>query len=202
MEKPLGALVLMAWVAGCGVRTGSGDAGNQGDVAIEVQASCAAFTPCGGEVVGSWSYAEGCVEDPFPVIKSLCPAATYESLTVNAKGTLSFGSGTATRNVTLSGNGVLKVPAACAGSSCAALGATLTIAGIASTCSASGSAGDCQCTFSAKQVIDEATPYTLSGNSLTTNGRVYEYCVQDGALLHHETGATPKEPGTFLLNRN
>ena len=165
-----------------------------------MEATCAAFTPCGGDVEGTWDYAEGCVTDPFNEVRATCPSATLENLTVKGQGFVTLNAGEAARNLTLSGSGVLNVPAACvSGTTCNSIAATLSATGATATCADAD--GGCRCDASLKKVIKESTTYTLSGNTLVTNGRTYEYCVSGSTLQHRETGSSPTEPGTYKLTR-
>jgi hypothetical protein len=160
-------------------------------------ATCAAFTPCGGDVVGTWSIKNTCVtggggggfvED--------CPGATTSVDGLKATGTITFNANmTTTENVAISGAMKMNLPASCLmGLSCAQVDAALKAAVLSdpdapfSAVSCSGSSGcTCSVTFKGTAVMEMDT-YRISGNKLIDgDGEEQEYCVSGTTLNMRST---------------
>lgn len=180
------SLVAGASVVGCG--NGSGIGG-----------SCGQVEPCGGEVVGAWKLASGCVLDSSAIgvdLSSICSTATFVVKNVGGTGQVTYDADqTYVSTGTLLIDGVLTLPTTCfaAGKTCAGLGAIYaqmmqTNSGIrAATCSTSGSA--CVCQLSLGGDVSESGTYSTNLTTLSTTptGQTTasndQYCVQ-GNVLH------------------
>ena len=143
------------------------------------------FTPCGGDLTGTWSFTAGCVDlsptqaDPTG---GKCPSATA-SATVDFTGTVTFGSdGRYSVDTTQSASITFEVPKSClpSGASCTSVDASATDKG--STCELVQS--------QPSKTSTEAGTYTTTSTQFTT--------VQDG-----DAGAgTGGKPILYCVNGN
>lgn len=157
--------------------------------------SCPAFTPCGGDLEGSWLYAAACPTTNLAELESACPTASVEYEAGEAAA-LSFGNGQVARSGSPVGDGVVTFPAECGLGGCVLVAA---VVGARAECSESD--GDCACRtpFS---VDWGQQAYTLSGTQLRlADGRTFDYCVDADRLTYRESGSAT-EPGIFTLQRN
>lgn len=96
----------VVWTSGAG-QTGGG---------------CGAYTACGGDPTGTWTYTAGCATvgnaDPF---QGKCPGASL-SLTIDLVGTVTFGAGNFAAKSTVTTSSTLDVPKTCVGNDCTAFG--------------------------------------------------------------------------------
>ncbi len=202
-------LLLAACSAGNGGTNGNPDGGGQakpdgstGGVTgtISFPDQCSALQACGGDVVGTWDYTAGCVENPFTGLKSACPALTVTGLTGTAHGTLTFTATTVARNASATVAATISVPSSCAQpmGGCAGVQKQLTDAGLVATCAG---AGDCSCSVSRSDSMDDSNGYTASGTTITlSTGDKYEYCVSSG-MLGYKAVNQQKESGQFDLKK-
>ena len=115
------------------------------------------FQSCGGELVGQWRIAGGCVDDPSVSSLEGCPDSRIV-LNAEFSGTLSFAAdGTYTLSTTLGGTRDYSVPSACsAASNCEAVGQAI-------TASCAATASSCECS----SVVESSS--SRSTGSYTTN---------------------------------
>jgi hypothetical protein len=148
-------------------------------------ASCPAFTACGGDVVGTWSIKNTCVSGGGTGLVEDCPGATTSVEGLKATGTITFNANmTTTENVAISGSMKMNLPASCLmGATCAQLDAVLKASlsepdAPFSAVSCSGSSG-CTCSVTFKGTAEmEMDTYRLSGNKIIDgDGEEQEYCV-------------------------
>jgi hypothetical protein len=184
----LGAVVAALLPAGCG---SSGT-------------SCpAAFTPCGGSLVGTWNYQTAC--GASSLVTMSCPGATSD-IAPGASGTFTFNAdGTFTELLTVSESGTATLPASCLNgpASCAALDTTSSVSGL--NIAVTGCTGtvtqSCTCTFSETGTLTLTGKYTTAGNDVTmiaagsTTGTPTPYCVSGSALELAASSST----STFLV---
>ena len=152
-------------------------------------AACSAFTPCGGNVVGTWEVTDACLSGnlEFPG----CPAATTSFEGLGATGTVTFNADmTGTSNITTRGSVKMTLPASCLmGASCAQLDTAIKsdpeLTGPDSdfsSASCSGS-GACTCTLTLKpSAMMSGGSWSTSGNRLIQGGDVNEYCATESEL--------------------
>lgn len=183
-------------MAPAGVNGGPGpvDLSGAGAPALS-NGSCPAFTPCGGELDGSWLYSEVCPTTNLGELQSVCPSATVEYEPGGAAA-LSFGNGQLARSGAPVGAGVVTFPAECGLGAC-----TIVAAVVGDRAECSEVAGDCACRtpFS---VDWGQQAYTSSGTQLSlADGRTFDYCVDGDRLTYRESGSAT-EPGVFTLQRN
>ena len=184
---------------------GSSDGGN---------ATCSAFTACGGVIDGTWTISGVCPEGDVAqamFVESGLPAACadlYQSANVSASGTDTYAGGTETPNVTIVTNAKVHMTAACvsaqAGGStvllsqpiCDLLGTQLVptdttgISTTTATCKLAGAACDCDLVNTAH--ITQPGTYTTAGNILTDTTdpqkpTTQEYCVSGTTLRVRDT---------------
>jgi hypothetical protein len=185
--------------AGGGAGAGMGTGGAGGGPGI----SCDSFTPCGGDITGTWTIAHVCGYGPGqtqPIMN--CPGGTA-TLDVTVTGTLSFGTdGSYTTMLTMSGTALETLPKGCLGGVACdmlqdALRQSATIA--AATCVDDGA--NCQCNLTFAPTPNTATGlYTVSGGSLTTtpsNGGMpgmSRFCVAGNQL-----SIAPSDPQSKIM---
>lgn len=168
---------------------GGGDGPATGD------GSCPAFTPCGGELSGSWAYVETCPTSNVALLQVACPTGTV-AFEPGGAAALTFSDGQVARSGSPVGDSVITFPAECAFDGCATIGAFV---GSAGQCSDVGGGCACRTPFS---VDWGQQAFTTNGTQLRlADGRTFEYCVQDDRLTYRETGSAT-EPGVFTLQRN
>ena len=181
-----------------GTSAGAGTAGSAGG------GSCSDVTPCGGNVVGTWTVTSSCLNVTGALDLSLvgagCPTAPVTGAlhvtgtwTANADGTLSDGTTTSgDEQFTLAPSCLVisSTPVTCDGA--ASIIKNLGYASL--TCTATAGGG-CACAGTVQQTggigIVSVAPsttgnYSTSGNTLTMTGDVgdtpYAYCVSGGTL--------------------
>ncbi len=190
---------------GAGATATGGAAG--APVTIDI-GDCETFTPCGGDVEGTWAYTAGCFdpaslgmdEETLALLTAICPTATYET-TFEVTGTVSFSDGAVLRDGGWSAEFDLVMPASCLTllGSCTNLQTTIEAAAPEATVACVDNVESCDCQVSRGEEGWEATSYTVDGNVLTlSDGRTFDYCVSGSALEYVETSEDP-EPGTFQL---
>jgi hypothetical protein len=137
--------------------------------------ACHDYTPCGGDIVGSWDI-EICADPPLLGLRTFCPAAT-ETLTMS--GTADFradGTMTSTLTVAMDTN----LPASCVAELgvCGEPGGL----GVLQDCSP-GPAGSCLCSSLTENGPTDATYATTSEGLLTVvsgDGPSYSYYCREG----------------------
>ena len=197
---------------GTGGVPGSGGSGGTGG------SSCSNVSPCGGDIVGTWTVTSSCLKVTGQVDMSLlssgcasAPVTGYLQVsgtwTANANGTYSD-------NTTTSGNEQLTLPASCLNVSgttttCDRLGSVLQAFGYYDV-SCSGSGG-CTCPVLVKQTggvglvsTDPQTSgtYTTSGNVVTTDSTMkYSYCVSGNKMTWTPQSTSPTTTGTVVFQK-
>jgi hypothetical protein len=175
MVASLGGLLLVAG-AGCGGNNNNGPA------------CTTTNTPCGGDIVGTWSYQEVCgVSNTF--MDSACPTAVYD-LTPTASGSYVFNADmTFSLNLTTGETGTITFPASCVGkSACSSLDQTISQGGMTATLSCTGGTGQaCTCTGSETEAFNETGTYKIEGtNVVMTDSKggvgASAFCVQGSQL--------------------
>jgi hypothetical protein len=151
-------------------------------------AACSAtFTPCGGDLVGTWTVESTCNVAAPPM---QCPGVTV-TISPNESGTLTFNADeTFSMNLKIEETGTATVPASCltAGTSCSMLGGTTTAQGVTvkTTCTGTLTAG-CTCSLGVTGTVALSGTYATAGSdvSLTTGGTPtspVSYCVSGSQL--------------------
>jgi hypothetical protein len=174
-------------VATTGPPGGERDAGNNADAANPADAGAVSecsFTPCGGDLVGSWTIRHVC---PASVSVRNCPTVELDPKDVIVTGSFSFGTdGGLTFDIMSSGTWEGLVPPSCVtGTDCKSIAESLyQVNAPPATCTSDGDGG-CSCSSPATPEQMATTPYRVSGNVAAN----MLYCVQDGLLkLRNEAG--------------
>jgi hypothetical protein len=166
--------------------------------------SCpATFTPCGGDIVGTWTYEAACGANPQ--LSMACPTAT-SNLGTSTTGTIAFtAGGTFTETVTVHDSGTVTFPVACLTgiTSCAQLDASNNASGLSIV--SSGCAGtvteSCTCTIVESGTATLTGTYTTAGNDVTLTvagnpaGTPSPYCATASQLDLAEGSST----GSYAL---
>lgn len=155
--------------------------------------TCPAYTACGGDPTGTWSYTAGCATvgnaDPF---KGQCPGASF-SLTIDLVGTVTFGGGNYTAKSTATTSSSVLAPKSCVGNDCAkALGSQFP--------NAKDDGVNCVGTSAPQTSSGDGTgTYVVAGNKMTlTDSKAgatptdAEFCVKGNELSVH---VLPKQAG-------
>jgi hypothetical protein len=201
----VGCLVIGLVAAGCGDDDDDGDdddvptidAGDDADAAsIDAarpdaaggEACVASFTPCGGDLVGTWSFVDGCgLQGPPP---PKCEGAT-SSFDLDVDGTMTF---TIDGSYALQGTATITIsetyPAACLPAETTDC-AQLENKGVDCTGDAAVS---CTCTDSEADPNSEEGTYSVEGTTLTTHAgkdpaTIADYCIDGDVLRMHPSDA-------------
>jgi hypothetical protein len=173
-----------------------------GPVAITISASCPAFTPCGGDVVGTWAAAAGCVDDPLATSKSLCPALVVNSETASVEGAVTFTSDFVTRGYTVHYAMDVTIPASCLTIATCAQIQTAYQAYLPDTSCADAPAGACHCQATFATDAAQASMYSTSDDEVvTTSGDRYAYCVSGNTLQYRHVSGPSAEIGSYTLRK-
>ena len=160
--------------------------------------SCGKVAPCGGNLVGSWTFTGACVTragvmtDLAGDFASFCPTATVGAAAETASGMIAFNADASYAvDITQSASLTIDVPASCiAGASCSAYAAAIEAQGDPSIQSVSCQGTSvCVCTLvTAPQSMTDSGTYSTSGTVATlasvsgggsTGG---DYCAQGNEL--------------------
>ncbi len=187
--------------------SGGGTGGGSASFNIEFSSTCPAFNPCGGAPSGGYHYTQVCVDlaNPFPAVSQACGGLQFSNLQGTAHGTASFSATDVARDFSAHVIGRVHVPVACALSGCGVAQSTLRAYFTVASCAAAGDAGEeCDCTFTDDYAVTGSAPYTVAGNTLTTNpgtsnAHDYDFCLSGNTLQYRETGSTPAELGVATL---
>jgi len=156
-------------------------------------ASCRQVQPCGGDLVGTWSFVGACVADPALITATAprpCTGFALNSVGFATSGSITFNADltfTARRWNTSSATSYAE-PLSCAGTEdCAALNSDVRSSDgsyLKTTCAGTST---CTCADTSLQVIDESGTYTTTGTEFQLSGPVTTrnrtYCVT-GTELH------------------
>jgi hypothetical protein len=166
---------------GSGGTTGTGGTGGMSG------GGCGSTQPCGGDILGTWSFTDVCVKTP-PAGDSTCPGDTISDFMITEAGTLSFASGGAyTASINATQSYTEMTPSSCISpATCADLAAAYQSLGASATCSGTTV---CTCTIALAVNGTAAGTYTTSGSTLTIMASTGSqpdsmgYCVQ-GNQVH------------------
>jgi hypothetical protein len=174
----------------------SGDAGM---ASIQI-GNCQQLTPCGGDVVGTWAFASGCVDDPLAQSKTLCPTLQVNSETASASGTVTFTANLVTRSYQTNYAMDIVVPTACLfNQSCAQIQTAFRPYIPNSTCQAVSTG--CGCTGSVSSAATQESPYTLANDEIVTAADHYAYCVTGSDMQYRHVAGPTTEIGAYHLTK-
>jgi hypothetical protein len=199
--------------------SGGSSAAVGGSSSVGGGTSCTNVTPCGGNVVGTWSATSSCLTVTGQVDLTRmgigCTTATVTG-TLHVTGTWTANAdGTVSDNTTTTGDENLELPASCLNVSgttttCPKLARSFSSLGLATaTCADAASGGGCSCTATVEQsggiavVSTDATnslTYTTASNVITTsdglNQTPYSYCVAGSTLTMSPQATSTTSGGT------
>ena len=213
---------------GIGGSTGGGPSGTGGDpssagtggVAVErggAPASCEEVTPCGGDVVGTWTATSSCLivtgELDSAMIGMTCASVPVTghlnvggTWTANPDGTISDNTVTVgVEQFTLAPDCLVisSTPVTCTGAA-----SVITALGYSSVDCVATADGGCDCSANVDQsgaigvisyMASTRGSYTTSGSVLTTDITPYSYCVAEHTLTLSPQTTTPTIAGTVVL---
>jgi hypothetical protein len=168
----LAGIALVLAVSGCG-----GDDNKSGGPA------CNAFTPCGGDVVGTWQVKDSCMQGKLTV--DGCPTASITFDGVKTTGTMTFNADkTGTASITTTGGVKMSLPQSClAGQTCASIDAVLKTELATETMTefssvACSGTDPCTCVYTLKGTpSNDGGSWSTSGSVLTQGTDKADYCV-------------------------
>ncbi len=175
-------------------------------VDLDLSGTCPAFTPCGGDITGTWNYTGACLSDAFAEAKQQCPGLTATNAKGTLIGTITATATTLTRNVTVNAEASLTFPSSCLtdfGGDCSLLQAGINAKYKGKTTCTAGASGSCTCDFNG-DISPSSQPdtYTVSGTQITTgSGDTYDFCVMGDQLEERKTAGSIPEPGIYTLKR-
>lgn len=184
-----------------GNSSSSGDSGSKSTANIPIKyGTCDQFTPCGGDVKGTWKVTGGCLsDDTFAAAKEKCPGLQESDVDIKAGGEVVVTDTNVKRTTIVTITAKIAIPEVCAaqaGGNCAFVGVGLTTEVIPgakfdkASCKANASKGcDCDVERTIEEETDDA--YTVAGNTLTTTDptRTFDYCVDGNKNTYQETTA-------------
>jgi hypothetical protein len=155
----------------------------EGGTDARVESVCS-FTPCGGDLLGSWTIQTACLAS---ILVPNCPGAALDPKDVTVTGNFTFGSdGTLAIDIATSGTWQGLVPPSCvAGTDCPSIAVTLFQPNAPPATCTSNADGGCTCSSPATPTQTGSRPYRISG----TTAASMSFCVQDDVLkLMNEAG--------------
>jgi hypothetical protein len=176
---------------------GSGGSAACGPQDPDCDAVLAAFSPCGGDVTGTWDLTTACHVWGGPGPDPDCNDNVVEIATGPAAGTWVFdGSDVTVTNYQVAQTGHSLYSSNCASTpgDCATIEA-LTKAQWPTACCAMIDATTCECyaTAALQPLANSTRPYSTNGNTLTLDGTDTEYCVNGNVLTIRYDGGTDDE---------
>jgi hypothetical protein len=204
MRRAVWALgVLACCVSGCGGESSFEDGDGDGRVA-----TCNEFTPCGGDVVGSWEITETCIDPSVTVAIGDCSDTAVDYRSYEVDGEYVFD---ASGNVTVTFDSrfsyVWDIPRSCFSDyTCTEMETLLNSATSTGTSTIEFSATCpeaptvCRCEITGSIAGTNVATYTTSGSTLTIvsadSESTQQYCVDGDDLTMRAEG------GEFVLTRN
>jgi hypothetical protein len=183
-----------------------------GKIVINPPAGCedlrTKFQPCGGDLTGTWTFTEFCIDLPTPGSGPNCPDLKAEGdidlvrdgTFDGAKLTLSAG--------TLTQKGTIHYPRSClSNATCAQVQDGLYKNKPGGTCVDEGTDKClCQNPPETSNIPAEEQTYTVSGNTITITKKdgttsVSDYCVSGDTVVSREPDKDGKRGGMFMLKR-
>jgi hypothetical protein len=172
-------LALAVLVGGCGPSSGSNNNGPPG---------CLQAQPCGGDVVGTWTFLGACTSPTFfsetnSQLQATCPGASVTAFDLGFSGTVTYNADlTYSANASETIDVTEMIPLSCLGfATCAAVVSDSPD----STLSCTGTTV-CACHIRGSSPGIETGTYTVSGTNLTMVGPDHTstdaYCVRNGQL--------------------
>lgn len=180
-----------------------------GPATITIEETCPAFTACGGDPVGMWTYESICIEEAGieELFAGTCPGTEILSGSGSANGEVTITSTTITRMIDTDVTARVQVGGTTCIRICSAIPGVveMMVPGATAVCTAGmdGSGNDtCLCDVVFTSTLDESNTYEIQGGDTivtdagTATERTFEYCIEpDGSLRSREVGTGMLEPG-------
>jgi hypothetical protein len=202
-------------VAGSAVNGGAGGSSSTGP-------ACTTATPCGGDIVGTWTVASSCVRlsgelDLTPLGMGCTSAPVTGSLQVSGTLTASSDGSSLSDNTLTTGSMQFTLAPPCMEISgtqvtCDNIGVVFPAVGFSSATCTSAAGGGCNCTGTVKQngamgALSESPfthgTYSTLGNLVKTSdgtsSEKYSYCVSGNTLTVTPETTNPTATGTIVL---
>jgi len=162
---------------------------------------CPAFTACGGDEVGIWDFAGGCIEVDLSAV-SACAGATVTRKVGYGRGCVDF-DGTFGRRV---GQATVEIethvpPSICTLGGCMALQTQLRANGVTGATCVDASDGGCDCEASTTNDLEQASSYTIEGNTIVVGSRRWDYCISGDTMTYTDVTLGTPEPGIYDLTK-
>jgi len=173
------------------------------DLTVGPVGSCPGFTPCGGDVVGTWDLNGGCFEIDIESAIARCPGARV-TRRGRGRGRVVFEDSSAHRVAESIVEADTFFPMVCtAFYSCAMLETAMAGLWTEAHCTSMPS-GDCNCTARQITFIDDVDLYSIAGNEIVggVSGKRWEYCIAGSRFDYRDSSPTgTREPGDIELVR-
>jgi len=161
--------------------------------------ACPTFTACGGDEVGTWDFAGGCIEVDLSAL-SMCAGATVTRKEGFGRGCVEF-DGTFGRRV---GQATVEIgvhlpPSFCTAGGCMLLQNQLRTNGVPTATCTDASDGGCDCEASTTNDLEQSSSYTIEGNTIVAGSRRWDYCVAGDTMTYTDVTPGSAEPGIFEL---
>jgi hypothetical protein len=220
----LSAVVLTSAAATCGGGGAASNSDGGGGAGGGAGGSCTNVTPCGGDVVGTWTVVSSCLKVTGDLDLSLagggCPSAPVTgslqvtgTWTANADGTYSDGTTTSGDEQFALGPSCLTISSTAV--TCDGAASFIKNLGYSSLTCPSAAGGGCTCSGTVQQpgtiaVVSVAPStsgnYTRAGNVVTLSGDAgdtsYAYCVSGNQMTLTPQSASPTMTGTIVLQKS
>ena len=206
-----------------GSSAATGGAATGGTATAGSSTNCTNVTPCGGDVVGTWTATSSCLKVTGEVNMSGfglgCTSASIAGF-FQVAGTWTLNSdGTYTDNTTTSGDAQIELPAEClfvsgTTTTCERVSGSLrSTLGYATLTCADADSGGCTCSGAVQQAggvgfvstsVSASGTYTTADNVVTTAaGPQYSYCVAENKMTvtPQSTGKTGSVTGSVVLHK-
>lgn len=174
------------------------------DLTVGPAGSCPGFTPCGGDVLGTWDLNGGCFEIDIESAISRCPGAMVTRRVGRGRGRVVYEATTAHRVAESIVEADTFFPATCARFfSCTMLQDAMAMLWTEASCTSDPS-GACNCTARQLTFVDDRDLYTIEGNEIvgSASGKRWEYCIAGDRFDYRDVSPSgPLEPGDVELVR-
>jgi hypothetical protein len=181
--------------------------------------TCGAFSACGGDIRGTWTFegvcAEGDITSAMMDTSGLPPECSdiIKSFSLDISGTLTYANGTETSDVTMSMSTRALYSAACLSAEagmpvtatqplCDTISSGVSSAdGLTMTCTLAS--GGCDCNMTMSEHTQESDSYTVSGGTLIySDGDTLEFCVFGNKLTFRSATDAGAPSMQFTLHRS
>ncbi len=169
------------------------------DAEFDNGATCSAPATCGGALAGTFVLKSLCTTALFGGVRSVCSTAQIDVSDQTASGGIAFDGSTISMSVHAQQTATVTFPNDCSFCQCASLEAELGGAGLDASCSPVCNGGTCTCTVRDVVDLEGSHPYTVKGNTVTTDPNLsFDYCVDSGTLSLTDSSSRSGFASTFV----